>query len=249
MTIRSNVLIGIFAVAGSTLAISAGCNPTDATDEGVTALNPSTGEVREFEDAESVPDGWVQCDDGGCPEPDACGTLDESACLVREDCAPIYEATGSFSFCVDGGEETCPVEACGPPILGLPNQICFDGTVGGPTGRCLDQEGVCGWEVINCPEPPACDEQACGPAPGAPNFECPDGTVGGPSCGPNSEGECVWGMVECADPDGLCDDPIKCGPALGMPSWVCEDGTIGGNTGNCLDLGDETCGWEVVECP
>ena len=40
--------------------------------------------------------------------------------------------------------------ACGP-ALGMPNSICSDGTIGGPTGRCLNRGDVCGWEVVSCP--------------------------------------------------------------------------------------------------
>src|SRR5205814_6759384 len=46
---------------------------------------------------------------------------------------------------------TCDTAKCGPQ-LGLPNTICADGTVAGPTGRCLlNANGTCGWEVIQCP--------------------------------------------------------------------------------------------------
>ncbi len=45
----------------------------------------------------------------------------------------------------------CEPEACGPP-LGMPNYECDDGTIGGPSGRCLlTADGACGWEVIDCP--------------------------------------------------------------------------------------------------
>lgn len=46
--------------------------------------------------------------------------------------------------------------ACGP-ALGMPNRLCDDGkTMAGPTGRCLDKGGVCGWEVVDCPPVLAC---------------------------------------------------------------------------------------------
>jgi len=45
----------------------------------------------------------------------------------------------------------CERAACGPE-LGLPNLICADGTIGGPTGRCLlNKDGTCGWEYFDCP--------------------------------------------------------------------------------------------------
>jgi hypothetical protein len=45
----------------------------------------------------------------------------------------------------------CNKADCGPQ-LGLPNWTCADGSVGGPTGRCLRRpDGNCGWEINNCP--------------------------------------------------------------------------------------------------
>ena len=49
------------------------------------------------------------------------------------------------------GDLTCPSADCGP-ALGLPSTTCADGSVGGPTGRCLRLETAgCVWEVRNCP--------------------------------------------------------------------------------------------------
>jgi hypothetical protein len=44
-------------------------------------------------------------------------------------------------------------------------------------------------------------------------------------------------------------DPKECGPRMGMPTQQCSDGTVGGNTGRCLHHPDNTCGWEIRECP
>jgi hypothetical protein len=47
----------------------------------------------------------------------------------------------------------CPESACGPQ-LGRPNELCADGSTAGPTGRCLrGNDGICGWEVLECPAP------------------------------------------------------------------------------------------------
>jgi hypothetical protein len=47
--------------------------------------------------------------------------------------------------------EDCEAAACGPQ-LGLPNWTCADGSLGGPTGRCIrGPGGTCGWEVLECP--------------------------------------------------------------------------------------------------
>jgi hypothetical protein len=143
--------------------------------------------------------------------------------------------------------------ACGP-ALGMPNYLCADGkTVGGPTGRCLDRGGVCGWEVLDCPKPTPCD---CGPAPAIAKA-CADGKSVSPVCKPSSVpgGGCGWVFPDCPPPPppppppGKCDAKGACGPALGMPNYLCPDGkTVAGPTGACLDTGTG-CGWEVVSCP
>jgi hypothetical protein len=76
--------------------------------------------------------------------------------LGCRDDAPLEP--GSCSWI--GSSETAPFEVqglcreedCGP-ALGMPNWVCDDGSVGGPTGRCLlDAETrACGWEVRSCP--------------------------------------------------------------------------------------------------
>ena len=47
--------------------------------------------------------------------------------------------------------EECDDGACGPS-LGMPNWTCPDGSLGGPTGRCIhNADGSCGWEIAQCP--------------------------------------------------------------------------------------------------
>jgi len=49
------------------------------------------------------------------------------------------------------GEPLCDVAECGPPIR-MPSKRCPDGSIGGPTGRCLrEPDGRCAWEVRSCP--------------------------------------------------------------------------------------------------
>jgi eight-cysteine-cluster-containing protein len=44
----------------------------------------------------------------------------------------------------------CEVEKCGP-APGMPNGDCGDGTMSGPSGRCLHNgDGSCGWEILEC---------------------------------------------------------------------------------------------------
>lgn len=41
--------------------------------------------------------------------------------------------------------------ACGP-ALGMPAVTCSDGSIGGNTGRCINNaDGTCGWEIRDCP--------------------------------------------------------------------------------------------------
>jgi hypothetical protein len=70
------------------------------------------------------------------------------------------KAGASSSGASNGGSSTgtagasavvCSQSDCGPQ-LGLPNELCEDGSTAGPTGRCLrSADGTCGWEVLECP--------------------------------------------------------------------------------------------------
>ncbi len=76
----------------------------------------------------------------------------------REDECPEPPGCEQAGDCPDVG---VPMEECGPedcgPALGLPNVECADGSIGGPTGRCLPTaDGDCGWEVVECPPAPGC---------------------------------------------------------------------------------------------
>lgn len=45
----------------------------------------------------------------------------------------------------------CDPAECGPAMR-MPSRRCPDGSIGGPTGRCLRHpDGRCGWEVRACP--------------------------------------------------------------------------------------------------
>jgi hypothetical protein len=49
------------------------------------------------------------------------------------------------------GDPLCAVADCGPAIR-MPSRRCSDGSLGGPTGRCLRKpDGRCAWEVRPCP--------------------------------------------------------------------------------------------------
>jgi len=90
----------------------------------------------------------------------------------------------------------CDSAACGPQ-LGLPNWICADGGIGGPTGRCIRQpEGSCGWEIDNCPRAAVGGAGAGGASQGGQGNTAGASTTGGASstdCGTCPSGQvCVF---------------------------------------------------------
>ncbi len=62
----------------------------------------------------------------------------------------------------DGGKTDCSApNACGP-APGMPAIMCSDGSIGGNTGKCIEQaDGSCGWEIRQCP-PAACFDPKSG---------------------------------------------------------------------------------------
>lgn len=84
------------------------------------------------------------CPDGSTYGP-ICSPDKGTGCgWVFPDCKPLPPPPPPAGKCDAPG-------ACGP-ALGMPNYLCSDGkTKAGPTGRCLDQGGSCGWEVVKCP--------------------------------------------------------------------------------------------------
>lgn len=111
----------------------------------------------------------------------------------------------------------CPPRACGP-APGMPNWKCPDGTVGGPTGRCLPlPQGGCGWEVRWCEWAP------CG---GIGGFGCRDNQV----CVDDPRDACNPATGE--DCSGVCVTPVFCGGIAGIP---CPTGQA------CVDDPRDTC--------
>jgi hypothetical protein len=135
---------------------------------------------------------------------------------------------------------TCPTTECGPQ-LGIPNTTCPDGSIGGPTGRCLRLDtGSCGWEVRDCPsggEGGAAASGGAGPAGGAATAGAGDGGAAGAG-GASSTGRC-----------GGCNDtgpaPQICiyqsgGPGAGR--FVCATQNPCGAAGACACIvGQGTC--------
>jgi len=231
-----------FVAAAVLVAACSGSTQDDPN--GVTAMNLDTGEIKSFDSESDVPSGWVTCSDAeSCPAPHPCTEIQESSCLVREDCSPLYTDSQAFAGCSDLAE-TCEEVECGP-APGAPAFLCEDGTVGGNTGRCIrNDEGSCGWEMRDCPAIETCDESECGPMPGMPAIECDDGSIGG------NTGRCIlygdmcgWEIREC--PVGDCTTN-GCGPnPYGMPNYQCADGEVGGPI---CSSESGTCGWSINDC-
>ncbi len=230
----------IMLTIGLLLAFVGGCWPSnESTATSVFAVNPQTGEKKEFASDEEVPPGWAACaSEDECPDPLACDELPEAACVEREDCEPVYVGVGAYppecesedpapDFCdgtlytgclaaVDGCEQT----DCGAIPL-PPGIICPDGTVGGSTGRCVTMEdGTCGWEILSCEDPcsetvPECD-LLCPPGTHNPVDEC--GQVHTCECVaddcsdiPACEFLCPEGTHNPVDENG-CEHTCECAP-------------------------------------
>jgi hypothetical protein len=125
---------------------------------------------------------------------------------------------GSSSGGAGGSQEACDKSACGPQ-LGIPNQICSDGSTGGPTGRCLKSaNGSCGWEIRQCPVDGAGGDASGGSAGagGAAGGSCGGKTCGVDQvcCGPAECGHCISALSGQACPN-MC--PTGGGGSGGMP--------------------------------
>ncbi len=138
--------------------------------------------------------------------------------------------------CGGGGGE-CRPEECGP-APGAPNFICEDGSVGGPVCERAD-DGVCGWNMRECPEMQACGADACGPAPRP--RPCDDGSAPIQECVMDEAGQCGW-TTECPAPPAECPADA-CGPA--PRPLPCDDGSPPAQA--CMPQADGRCGW-VTEC-
>ncbi|WP_434041550.1 MULTISPECIES: hypothetical protein [Sorangium] len=192
----------------------------------------------------SVSDGSAT---GTGPSPIACDGLDEAACLLREDCAPLYGAGSDTTFvrCADGAL-SCDVDACGP-ALGTPSWECADGSIGGNTGRCIPHpDGTCGWEVRECRRP-VCDVDACDELPPMEYWTCPDGTRIYPACTPTDGDSCSWVFPACPpDVSGVCDVDA-CDELPPMEYWTCPDGTR--IYPACTPTDGDSCSWVFPACP
>jgi len=253
MTLRKTIVLS----ALFTVAVLGGCTSSHG-EAGVFAINPLTGEIREFASEGEVPAGWATCDSAEtCPSPVGCVDLTEDQCLARSDCSPLYVGIGAYPMecettdpppdfcdgtayagCVDAADDCAPDE-CGPG-LGAPTYICPDGSPGGSTGRCLrNPDGTCGWEFRDCPDPCSATIPEC-------DLLCPPGTHNPTdSCGRVRSCECV--PDDCSGVP-VCDRPT-CPPGTHNP--VDDRGCV--HSCECIpdssECTPEECGPVPYACP
>jgi len=112
-----------------------------------------------------------------------------------------------------GSNATCPTADCGS-ALGLLNYECEDGSMGGPTGRCLRRaNGSCGWEVLRC-------TPASGDSGGS-------GGAGSGSAGASGDGGAATCPALLADVQSALAAAQSCNTASARPEPECA-GTLEG---------------------
>ncbi len=194
-------------------ACRAGCAMVEVADEGPCPA-PCGGDAGRC-------DGDAWCDAPGCdvagvcrPRPQGCDDIFLPVCGCDGETWPnaceAHSAGATVERDGDCGDAPCTPAECGPQP-GLPNYACDDGSVGGPTGRCLrDANEQCGWEIRECP-----DEGEA--------VEC--GARIGDTCTP--EQFCDFPRPGCdfADATGTCRArPADCGDAF-QPVCGCDGET------------------------
>ncbi len=200
---------------------------------------------------DNKPSDYDACASKACG--DACSECDPKDASCSETAVAKY--CDASDHC-GAGEPTCREASCSEAECGAklrcPAIDCSDGSKGGCTGVCLrDDQGQCGWERRECPEPPPpppyepCAGKACGDT-------CSPCDPKDPSCAQadyaafcDSAGECraatpVCGGQECRESD--------CGPHPGMECspYPCGDGTFSECLCKAGPGGD--CSWQRREC-
>jgi hypothetical protein len=124
------------------------------------------------------------------------------------------DASGAGS--AGASQDTCPISACGPQ-LGIANHTCDDGSVAGPTGRCLKgSASTCHWEVLTCPP-------SAGGAGGGGGTANAGGSGGTDPCAGRALPDCK----ACSDGGGLQD---HCGQACTSEGDSCSNQIGDGRT-------------------
>ena len=178
------------------------------------------------------------------------GSSESQSAETCDDDGQVYEVGEQWvcsdgcnsCVCLEGGAIAttyleCPQE-CGPedcgPALGMPNYLCDDGeTTAGPAGCDLQDDGNCGWTVIECPEPvDPCDDLDCSPCV---NGECLDEDE---VCEPGSVFDAGDGCNSCTCPEsGLVAE-------AGCTEMACEQAC--GTQADCAD--NQFCDFTYDDC-
>ncbi|MCC7381928.1 MAG: hypothetical protein IT384_08870 [Deltaproteobacteria bacterium] len=163
------------------LLLSACAGGSNDATQGTSAINLSTGERRTFAGGETLPDGWVECEDDACPTPLACEGLGEAACLAREDCFASYaelwpqecESENPPAYCADLPYVGCATRQDGGDegTVGC-GVVAPDGQTVPDDGTCPDDSGTV--EPTDPPTDPVTPD--CGQLPLC-ELQCPEGHV------------------------------------------------------------------------
>ncbi len=206
-------------------------------------VNLSTGEVEQFADGDSVPPGYGECTEQGCPEPYPCTEIDPDSCTVRSDCTVGYspgcnpdEEDCTVAGCAAASPDVCDPSEC-PDEISTIAMICDDGSVATPVCERV-ADGACNY-VHRC-QSDECGPEDCGAIPEIAMI-CEDGSMALPVCETTSAGVCGYGFV--------CNDDVvvspscelsECGaaPAIAM---ICPNGQAAEMV--CEPGPAEACGW------
>lgn len=101
---------------------------------------------------------WICCFVAACgqkPSPPSPGSGSSAAAppgpSATQPAQPPPPPAGKPAARAAAPEEECDPQECGPPMR-MPNRQCPDGSIAGPTDRCLRHpDGRCGWEIRRCP--------------------------------------------------------------------------------------------------
>jgi hypothetical protein len=179
---------------------------------------------------------------GECMPEDCGGPASEGTCWCDAECVDFGDCcSNKIDTC---GAEACDPAACGPAPLFL--QLCEDGSTAGVGDCVVMEDGQCGWEMTECPEPEPgegpCGWQECGPVP----LTICNGVIShDASCVRDDAGFCGWVLDECEEPVECM--PADCGPQPEIGK-LCPDGSVLG-ADLCIEVEPGNCGWTFPECP
>ena len=238
---RVGLLAVFLLLVGMSLAL-VGC------DFGAEPVDHCTFDGLKYAVGETVP-GYDSCNTCVC-------TADGIACTAMA-CPSQCEFNGAFyqvgevfdagdgcntCTCTENGvgqctEMACP-EQCPAPNISATDETCVAMTVHAKspnTGLCCFYATPCeapeGWDTFGNLE--ECQGDGCIP------ISCPAGMGSKDTNGDGCHDVCF----------NVCT-PEVCGPQPLLPNYDCPDGeTIAGPTGECTLDENQTCGWEIIECP